>query len=63
MAGYANIEVDIIGESEMAYQVDKGEGAAVWLPKSQCEILEYNEKTGAASIRIPYWLAYKEGFV
>lgn len=54
-------EVDILHETEKAWQVRfvrSGEGYTYWFPKSQCEVYERNL---TQYISIPMWLILDKG--
>lgn len=54
------VEVDfdeVVHESDSAWKVKIGD-KEVWLPKSQCDLDEYNDV-----VTMPEWLAKKEGLI
>ncbi len=59
------VEVTMLVESDLAWMVDFGTDAEVWIPKSQIE--DYSEpevKSGMdIEIEIPEWLAMEKGLI
>ena len=49
-------------QTDKAILVDEGK-EKIWLPKSQVEIDEHDEKTGAATLSMPEWLAVDKGLI
>lgn len=56
------VEVAITGRSAKAVRLDNRDRAIAWVPKSQCEILE-KDLYGTYKVKLPEWLAKKEGFI
>lgn len=52
-------------ETAKAYLLseDGVEKSAQWLPKSQIEILDKNDRNNIVQIKLPEWLAEKSGLI
>lgn len=55
------ILADLKHETEKALLVVNADGEKVWVPKSQCDNIEY--KDNAVTFEIPDWLADKNNLV
>lgn len=59
-----DIEVVVRRETEKAWGVvDPGGPALIWLPKSECEISDHDERSGRATLTAPDWLLVAKGLV
>ena len=54
--------LEILIETDLAYRVTNG-GMAVWLPKSQIELLHHAGPGDGVEITMPEWLAEEKGFI
>lgn len=57
-AELADIDCEIIAQTEKAYKIDVGRDEAVWIPKSQCQW-----DKDAKQMTMPVWLAIDKGLV
>lgn len=59
----ADLEVVVRRETDLAYGIadPNKAGNIIWLPKSQCQVDDYDVPSGRATLTAPEWLLTDKG--